>query len=82
MLPATDKDFMQPPNPRLPAIVPDLSYGDLDGVNHGTEAIGAYLEAVRTDTSAERNQEIERQLQAYCALDTLAMVRLWEFFKA
>ena len=65
----------------LPAIAPDLSYGDLDGVNHGTEAIGAYLEAVHPKASAGRKTEIERELRAYCALDTVAMVRLWRFLK-
>ncbi len=32
-------------------------------------------------TAPERKAEIERQLLAYCKLDTLAMVRLWEFFR-
>ena len=64
----------------LPAIAPDLSYGDLDGVNHGTGAIVAYLEAVDPATSEEKKAEIARQLRQYCALDTLAMVRLWQFF--
>ncbi|MBW6495455.1 MAG: DUF2779 domain-containing protein [Burkholderiaceae bacterium] len=63
----------------LPAVAPDLSYGDLDGVNHGAGAIVAYLEAVDPDTSEERKVEIARQLREYCSLDTLAMVRLWQF---
>ncbi len=63
----------------LPAVAPDLSYGDLDGVNHGTGAIVAYLEAVNPAASEERKTEIARQLREYCALDTLAMVRLWQF---
>ncbi len=64
----------------LPAIAPDLSYGDLAGVNHGTGALVAYLEAVKPETTPQRKAEIEEQLRAYCALDTLAMVRLWRFF--
>ena len=43
-------------------------------------AMDAYLEALAPATSAARKAEIERQLLAYCALDTLAMVRLWTFF--
>ena len=39
------------------------------------------LEAMTPGTTPERKAEIERQLLAYCKLDTLAMVRLWEFFR-
>ena len=64
----------------LPAACPDLRYDDLDGVQNGGMAMDAYLEALAPATSAARKAEIERQLLAYCALDTLAMVRLWTFF--
>lgn len=64
----------------LPALCPDLSYGDLDGVQDGGMAMDAYLEAVTPQTSKTRKAEIERQLLAYCALDTYAMVRLWSVF--
>ncbi len=65
----------------LPAVCPDLAYDSLDGVQHGQAAQAAFLEAVSPGTTPERKAEIERQLLAYCKLDTLAMVRLWEFFK-
>lgn len=65
----------------LPAICPDLAYGALEGVQDGQMAQQAFLEAVSPDTSAERKAEIEQQLLAYCELDTLAMVRMWEFFR-
>jgi hypothetical protein len=64
----------------LPAVCPDLAYGDLEGVQNGMAAQSAFLEAVAPETTPERKAEIERQLLAYCKLDTLAMVRLWEFF--
>ncbi|MCP5538352.1 MAG: DUF2779 domain-containing protein [Akkermansiaceae bacterium] len=64
----------------LPAICPDLTYSDLDGVQDGNMAVQAYQEAINRDTTAERKSEIHQQLDQYCALDTLAMVRLWEFF--
>lgn len=64
----------------LPALCPDLSYGDLDGVQDGGMAVQAYLEAVAPQTSKARKAEIERQLLAYCGLDTYAMVRLWSAF--
>ncbi len=41
-------------------------------------AMEAYLEAINPATNVERKAEIERQLLAYCGLDTYAMVRLWQ----
>jgi len=64
----------------LPAVVPELSYDDLNGVQDGGMAIKAYGEAVAPDTSAARKKEIEKQLLTYCQLDTFATVRLWQFF--
>jgi hypothetical protein len=62
----------------LPAMVPDLRYDQLDGVQDGGAAMDAYFEATSPTTIAERKGEIERQLLAYCGLDTYAMVRLWQ----
>lgn len=64
----------------LPAVAPELCYDNLDGVQDGGSAMQAYLEAIDANTTFARKQEIERQLLAYCHLDTLAMVKLWEFF--
>jgi hypothetical protein len=64
----------------LPAVAPDLCYGDLDGVQDGGAAMEAYLEAIARDTGSARKRQIEGQLLDYCRLDTLAMVRLWRFF--
>ena len=64
----------------LPAAVPELGYDKLEGVQDGGAAMEAFVEAIQPDTSAERKGEIERQLLAYCQLDTFAMVRLWQFF--
>jgi hypothetical protein len=64
----------------LPAAVPELSYDKLEGVQNGGAAMEAFIEAIQSGTSAERKGEIERQLLAYCQLDTFAMVRLWQFF--
>jgi len=64
----------------LPAAVPGLSYDELEGVQDGGAAMEAYHEAIQPDTSEARKSEIERQLLAYCRLDTFAMVRLWQFF--
>ena len=64
----------------LPAVVPDLRYDALDGVQDGGMAMQAFIEAIHPDTSPERKSLIEQQLLAYCKLDTYAMVRLWQVF--
>ena len=64
----------------LPAAVPGLSYRKLDGVQNGGDAQQAFLEAIRVETRAERRTVLRQQLLAYCALDTYAMVRLWQVF--
>lgn len=64
----------------LPAVAPDLCYGDLDGVQDGGMAMNAFMEAIATQTTVARKTQIEKQLLDYCGLDTYAMVRLWQFF--
>lgn len=64
----------------LPTIAPDLSYASLTGVQDGGMAMGAYVEAISPTTTPTRKAQIRDELAAYCALDTLAMVRLREFF--
>lgn len=64
----------------LPALCPDLSYSDLDGVRGGEMAMDAFLEALEQQTSQARKAAIERELLAYCARDTYAMVRLRSVF--
>ena len=64
----------------LPAVVPELRYDTLDGVQDGGMAMEAFIEAIHPDTSPERKGLIEQQLLAYCKLDTYAMVRLWQVF--
>ena len=64
----------------LPAVVPELSYQSLEGVQDGGGAQGAFLEAIHPDTSPERNKQLKSQLLAYCKMDTYALVRLWQVF--
>ena len=64
----------------LPALCPDLSYADLDGVTDGMTAMETYAEAIAPETTPERHAEIRAQLSAYCHLDTLAIVRIWQIF--
>jgi len=58
----------------LPALVPELSYADLDGVQHGGDAQLAWMLAAKADP--DERKKIADQLLGYCKLDTLAMVRI------
>ncbi len=60
--------------------MPELSYEQLEGVKDGGMAMTIFTEAIQKETLAARKAEIERQLLAYCRLDTFAMVRLWQVF--
>ena len=64
----------------LPTIAPDLAYDGLV-VGNGGDAQGAYSEIIHPATSEERRLELTEGLREYCALDTLAMVRLAWFFE-
>jgi hypothetical protein len=64
----------------LPAVAPDLRYDALEGVQDGGMATSAYLKAISSKTTKSARDQIEQQLLKYCALDTFAMVRLWQFF--
>lgn len=59
----------------LPTVAPELDYGDLT-VKDGQAAQLAYLEAIATETSKARRNEIEAGLRAYCRRDTEAMMVL------
>ena len=63
----------------LPAICPDdpeLDYHELEGVHNGTEAMSIYPEIQYMPP--EEQEKARRNLLAYCKLDTLAMVKVWE----
>ena len=60
----------------LPALVPELSYDELE-INDGGLASIAY-ESLQTETDLMFIAEIKAQLLEYCKLDTLAMVKILE----
>jgi hypothetical protein len=64
----------------LPTIAPDMDYEMLAGVKEGTEASNAYLGAIGPDGDPEETGRVRRELLDYCRFDTLAMVRLVEYF--
>ena len=66
----------------LPAICPgdpELDYHSLEGVHNGTEAMGVYPEIQYMPP--EEQERARKNLLAYCRLDTLAMVKVWEELK-
>ena len=65
----------------LTAMVPELSYKNLDTVQDGGGAQQAYLKAIGTPYVGPASKDIDmlrKQLLAYCELDTLAMVKIWQ----
>ncbi len=63
----------------LPAMVPDMSYAGLEGINEGMGASDGFLEAINPDTDPSRKAELEEQLLRYCKFDTEAMVEIVRF---
>jgi hypothetical protein len=64
----------------LPTVAPDSSYEALGEVRDGLAAQTAYLEAIDAKTADDRRAALRRALLDYCRHDTLALVRLVEFF--
>lgn len=62
----------------LPTIASDLDYATM-AVGDGGEAEETWLEILHPDTPDIKRQELRQALADYCALDTLAMVRLTAF---
>lgn len=64
----------------LPVICPDLTYADQD-VKDGNAAMAAWVEM--TDAQGpKRKAELRQHLLSYCKLDTLAMVRIFQFLRS
>ena len=63
----------------LPALVPELSYDNLD-ISDGAAASSAWLRMIQSKDDEEKSA-IRKQLLQYCHLDTLAMVRILEIMK-
>jgi hypothetical protein len=60
----------------LPTVAPELDYAALGEVQEGMAASDAFLEIMAPLTSVERRSVLRGELLRYCALDTLAMVRV------
>lgn len=60
----------------LPTVDAELDHALLEEVRDGLSAQAAYHEATDAATSGERRDALRRSLLEYCALDTLALVRV------
>lgn len=63
----------------LPALYPDdpeLDYHNLEGVHNGSEAMAIF--PLIKDLPPEEQTAARNNLLAYCKLDTLAMVKVWQ----
>lgn len=61
----------------LPVICPELSYSALD-VHNGEDAQVAWAKLIASTVPEER-ETLASALRSYCGLDTLAMVKLYEY---
>ena len=60
----------------LPTVDPELDHALLEEVQDGLSAQAAYHEAIAPGVDDERRETIRRSLLEYCALDTIALVRV------
>ena len=65
----------------LPALVPDMTYADLE-VPEGMAAAAAYARLIAGNAPEPEKAATREALLAYCELDTLAMVRVYEALQA
>jgi hypothetical protein len=61
----------------LPAFVPELNYDDLE-ISDGSTASMVYLACMKGTLSAAKKEILYQNLRKYCAMDTLAEVKLVE----
>ncbi len=84
LLPITRQHYYHPKQKgswSIKAVLPtvsDFDYGQLEGVQHGGDAIAAYQEATNPETTIERREQLRAQLSKYCEMDTLGMFWVWE----
>ena len=63
----------------LPVLVPELSYDGME-IAEGTAAMDAWAKMV-AETDPAIKMQIRNDLLKYCELDTLAMVKIYEFIR-
>jgi hypothetical protein len=71
----TKTDFIQFLN------CPEFSYSELD-IQDGTSALDTWGRLVEDKNFSEDKEETKKNLLSYCELDTLAMVKIYEYLKS
>lgn len=66
----------------LPCLVPELSYETVGEVQDGTQAQQAYLQIYEGKLNTLERDRLIKDMKAYCALDTLAMVKILEHLRS
>lgn len=64
----------------LPVLVPELSYAPL-GIQEGNAAQRQWMQTILHGKNLQDKQKVLADLRAYCKLDTLAMVKIFEFLQ-
>ena len=64
----------------LPVLVPEFSYKELDIQNGQTASIRWY-DAVTGSVTTEKAESTYKALLKYCCLDTLAMVKIYQYLQ-
>jgi hypothetical protein len=59
-----------------PALVPDFSYSDLEGIQEGGAAASAIAELITGQATPARAARLRASLLAYCQRDTEALLSL------
>lgn len=62
----------------LPVLVPEFSYKEMD-IQNGAIASIRWYDAVSSNVNAEQAKKTYESLLKYCCLDTLAMVKIYEY---
>ena len=62
----------------LPVLVPELSYKEL-GIQEGGSAQRSWMDAALYGNRANEKEQVLKDLEEYCKLDTLAMVEIFRF---
>ena len=65
----------------LPALVPEMGYGDLE-IQHGSMAAIGFARMIAPDTPITEKAKTKEALLAYCQRDTEAMVRVFDVLLA
>lgn len=64
----------------LPVLLPELSYKSLD-IQNGTMALSEWEKMIKGEMSDEDIKKTKANLLKYCALDTMAMVEIFEVLR-